>query len=199
MKKYLLPGLLTCLFFSPLIYAEEKSTSPAPALNYSSDYAKENPPKVAPGSYYYVKEKPGDVTPASGSSPYYIKEGPVPDYANEKPIAVTPAPDYRPHSIKSMRRTKASMSRTSSTPDYNPWFVPFDILITRPLGLAATLTGTALFVVFSPFTALSSIAPPHDAFERTADVFIVVPATYTFLRPVGKFLCPGDCRPADIK
>ena len=83
--------------------------------------------------------------------------------------------------------------------DYNPWFVPFDILITRPLGLATTIAGTALFIVFSPFTALSSIAPPHDAFARTADVFIVVPATYTFLRPVGKFLCPGDCRPDDIK
>ncbi|GFO72564.1 hypothetical protein BJAS_P2919 [Bathymodiolus japonicus methanotrophic gill symbiont] len=93
-------------------------------------------------------------------------------------------------------------AKTKATPqskDYNPWFVPADILITRPLGLAATITGTALFIVFSPFTALSSIAPPHDAFERVADVFIIVPATYTFLRPVGKFLCPGDCRPEDIK
>jgi len=83
--------------------------------------------------------------------------------------------------------------------DYNPYFVPFDLLITRPLGLAATVTGTALFVVMSPFTALSSIAPPHDAFERVADVFIIVPATYTFLRPMGKFLCPGNCRPADVE
>lgn len=83
--------------------------------------------------------------------------------------------------------------------DYNPFFVPIDLLITRPLGLATTIAGTALFVVMSPFTALSSIAPPHDAFERVADVFIVVPATYTFLRPMGKFLCPGNCRPADIK
>ena len=83
--------------------------------------------------------------------------------------------------------------------DYNPFFVPIDILITRPLGLATTVVGTALFVVMSPFTALSAIAPPHDSFERVADVFIVVPATYTFLRPVGKFLCPGDCRPSDIK
>jgi hypothetical protein len=74
-----------------------------------------------------------------------------------------------------------------------------DILITRPLGLATTITGSALFVVLSPFIGLSAIAPPHDAFERVADVFIVVPATYTFLRPVGKFLCPGDCRPSDIK
>ncbi|RLA21557.1 MAG: hypothetical protein DRQ62_09380 [Gammaproteobacteria bacterium] len=97
--------------------------------------------------------------------------------------------------------TTGSPKATSSTKntDYNPWFVPLDILVTRPLGLAATITGTALFIVFSPFTALSAIAPPHDAFERVADVFIIVPSTYTFLRPVGKFLCPGDCRPADIK
>ncbi|MCK5354724.1 MAG: hypothetical protein KAJ63_06365 [Methyloprofundus sp.] len=85
----------------------------------------------------------------------------------------------------------------TKTPDYNPYFVPFDLLITRPLGLATTVVGTALFVVMSPFTALSAIAPPHDAFERVADVFIVVPATYTFLRPMGKFLCPGNCRPTD--
>lgn len=82
---------------------------------------------------------------------------------------------------------------------YNPYFVPFDLLIFRPLGLAATIAGTALFVVMSPITALSAIAPPHDAFERVADVFIIVPSTYTFLRPMGKFLCPGDCRPEDIK
>ena len=83
--------------------------------------------------------------------------------------------------------------------DYSPFFVPFDILIFRPLGLATTITGTALFIAFSPFTALSAIAPPHDAFERVADVFIIVPATYTFLRPMGKPLCPGDCRPADVE
>ena len=92
-----------------------------------------------------------------------------------------------------------SVTDSKKEKDYNPWFVPMDILITRPLGLATTVAGTALFVVFSPFIGLSAIAPPHDAFERAADVFIVVPATYTFLRPVGKFLCPGDCRPTDIK
>ena len=170
MKKYLLLNLIICFFFSPLIFAEAGSTASTPTADYSLDYAKENPPKVAPDTYYYINEGPED-----------------------RLIKVTPASDYGPDSVE----TRTNYSRT--TPDYNPWFVPFDILITRPLGLATTLVGTALFVVFSPFTALSSIAPPHDAFERAADVFIVVPATYTFLRPVGKFLCPGDCRPVDIK
>jgi len=95
--------------------------------------------------------------------------------------------------------TQPVQAKAEPSADYNPFFVPIDLLVTRPLGLATTIAGTALFVVMSPFTALSSIAPPHDAFERVADVFIVVPATYTFLRPMGKFLCPGDCRPADIK
>ena len=199
MKKYLLFNLLTCLFFSPLIYAEASSTASTPTSQYNPYNVKVPPPKVSPGSYYYVKENPTTSVPTQDYGPYIIKEGPVPEYINENPVKVTPTPGYSPHSIKTMRRSKASRVRSKHTPDYNPWFVPFDILITRPLGLAATVAGTALFVVFSPFTALSSIAPPHDAFERTADVFIVVPATYTFLRPVGKFLCPGDCRPADIK
>ena len=186
MKKNLLLGLLTCFFFSPLIYAETPPTS-----DYSPHDAKDNPPKVAPGSYYYVKEKSTGATPTPDDSSYYIEEAPVPDYAKEEPIKVTPASNDNDYSVKT-RKTKPN-------PDYNPFFVPFDILISRPLGLATTVAGTALFVVFSPFTALSSIAPPHDAFARTADVFIVVPATYTFLRPVGKFLCPGNCRPSDIK
>lgn len=88
---------------------------------------------------------------------------------------------------------------TAKSSKYNPIFVPFDLLIFRPVSLAVTVAGTALFVAMSPITALSSIAPPHDAFERVADVFIVVPATYTFLRPMGQVLCPGDCRPKDIK
>jgi len=68
---------------------------------------------------------------------------------------------------------------------YDPFFVPIDILLFRPIGLATTLASTALFIAVSPITALSAIAPPHDAFARTADVFIVLPATYTFIRPVG--------------
>ena len=92
-----------------------------------------------------------------------------------------------------------SAKEATEASDYNPLFVPFDLLIFRPIGLATTIAGTALFIAMSPITALSSIAPPHDAFARVADVFIVVPATYTFLRPMGKVLCPGDCRPEDIK
>ena len=68
---------------------------------------------------------------------------------------------------------------------YDPMFVPIDILLFRPLSLATTIAGSALFIAVSPFTALSSIAPPHDAFERVGDIFVVLPATYTFMRPIG--------------
>ncbi|GAW85232.1 conserved hypothetical protein [Bathymodiolus platifrons methanotrophic gill symbiont] len=101
--------------------------------------------------------------------------------------------------IQPAQATEKSAPEYTKDKDYSPLFVPFDLLIFRPIGLATTVVGTALFIGLSPLTALSSIAPPHDAFERVADVFIIVPATYTFLRPMGKVLCPGDCRPADIK
>ena len=69
--------------------------------------------------------------------------------------------------------------------DYDPGFVMLDILVYRPLGLAITLVGTGLFVAMSPLTAMAQIAPPHDAFEKTADILIVKPGEYTFTRPVG--------------
>ena len=60
-----------------------------------------------------------------------------------------------------------------------------DIMVIRPISLIGTLTGAALFTVFSPFTALAAIAPPHDAFARAADAFIGVPDCYAFNRPLG--------------
>jgi hypothetical protein len=61
----------------------------------------------------------------------------------------------------------------------------FDIVLYRPLGLIATLAGTALFAATSPLTALAYISPPHDAFDIAADMFIYTPAKFTFDRPLG--------------
>ncbi len=69
--------------------------------------------------------------------------------------------------------------------NYTPFFVFPDLLIYRPLGLAATIAGTGLFVASTPFAALANIAPPHKAFEKTADILIYGPGRYTFKRPVG--------------
>jgi len=86
---------------------------------------------------------------------------------------------------KVLTQNKITTKGAPSKAQYDPMFVPMDIMIFRPLGLVTTAIGSALFVVFSPFTALSTIAPPHDAFQRVGDAFVVLPATYTFMRPIG--------------
>ncbi len=60
-----------------------------------------------------------------------------------------------------------------------------DVILARPVGLVATICGSALFVAISPLTALATISPPHDAFELAANKLILAPATFTFDRPVG--------------
>lgn len=67
-----------------------------------------------------------------------------------------------------------------------------DVIIYRPLGLIATLVGSAVFVGISPLTALAAISRPHDAFEKTAQLLIVNPANYTFDRPLGVYYADPD-------
>lgn len=54
-----------------------------------------------------------------------------------------------------------------------------DVLIVRPLGIVATVVGSALFIVALPFAALGG---------NTGDVFehlVKDPARFTFQRPLG--------------
>ena len=54
-----------------------------------------------------------------------------------------------------------------------------DVLIVRPLGIIATVVGSALFIVALPFAALGG---------NTGDVFehlVKDPAKFTFQRPLG--------------
>jgi hypothetical protein len=69
----------------------------------------------------------------------------------------------------------------------SPQEVLADLVLLRPLGVAMTVAGTALFIATSPFTAMAAVAPPHDAFERSSDVLVVAPAAFTFMRPLGDF------------
>lgn len=55
-----------------------------------------------------------------------------------------------------------------------------DAFLLRPLGLAATVLGTATFVVTLPFS------PPTRSADKAAKVLVVKPATYTFARPLGE-------------
>ena len=57
-----------------------------------------------------------------------------------------------------------------------------DLLIARPGGLAATILGTAVFVVGLPFTLI------NGSTEQAAQKLVVEPAQYTFTRPLGQDL-----------
>lgn len=56
----------------------------------------------------------------------------------------------------------------------------FDLLIGRPLGLAATVLGTGLFVLQLPLTITQGTPP-----EVPAQKLVVEPAKWTFSRPLG--------------
>lgn len=55
-----------------------------------------------------------------------------------------------------------------------------DAFLLRPLGLAATVLGTAAFVVTLPFSL------PTRSADDAAEVLVVKPAKYTFARPLGE-------------
>jgi len=54
-----------------------------------------------------------------------------------------------------------------------------DIFLARPLGMVATILGSALFVVSLPFSAAGGNT--REVYQK----MVVEPARYTFLRPVG--------------
>jgi hypothetical protein len=57
----------------------------------------------------------------------------------------------------------------------------FDLALGRPLGLGATVLGTAVFIVGLPFEALSGdVSAP-------ARRLVVEPGAFTFVRPLGEF------------
>ncbi len=63
--------------------------------------------------------------------------------------------------------------------DINATNVIADTLILRPLGFAATVFGAAIFVIGLPFAAITK------SVDQTAQVLIMDPYNYTFVRPVG--------------
>jgi hypothetical protein len=55
-----------------------------------------------------------------------------------------------------------------------------DVLLLRPFGLAATILGTAVFIVALPFTL------PTRSVDEAAQKLIVDPGKFTFARPLGQ-------------
>ena len=56
-----------------------------------------------------------------------------------------------------------------------------DLALGRPLGLAAIIVGSVVFVISSPFSALGG------NFSTAADKLVVDPVMFTFKRPLGEF------------
>ncbi len=57
----------------------------------------------------------------------------------------------------------------------------FDMLIARPASLGVTLMGTALFVVWLPFSL------PSKTVKDAGKKLVVNPVNFTFKRPLGQF------------
>jgi|APFre7841882654_1041346.scaffolds.fasta_scaffold15004_4 hypothetical protein len=56
-----------------------------------------------------------------------------------------------------------------------------DILLVRPVSLAATVVGMAVFIVSLPFSI------PSQSVGSTAKTLVAEPFNYTFTRPIGEF------------
>ena len=69
----------------------------------------------------------------------------------------------------------------SAAPEDSGAAMAVDAIIARPLCLAATAIGSALFVVCLP------VSIPTKSVNRSAQAFVVTPARATFTRPLGDF------------
>ena len=56
-----------------------------------------------------------------------------------------------------------------------------DVVVARPVCFAATVIGSAFFVVALPFAAIS------DSIDSSAEALVKKPARATFTRPLGDF------------
>ena len=75
----------------------------------------------------------------------------------------------------------ATSTPTFASNDPDPTVVCADAVVMRPLLFAATVAGSAVFVVCLPFAALSK------SVKSTAHALVVAPAQATFTRPLGDF------------
>jgi hypothetical protein len=69
----------------------------------------------------------------------------------------------------------------SAAPEDSGAAMAVDALIARPLCLAATALGSALFVLCLP------VSIPTKSVNRSAEALVVTPAKATFTRPLGDF------------
>jgi hypothetical protein len=75
----------------------------------------------------------------------------------------------------------ATATPTFAGPSRDPDVVAADVVVMRPALLAATVVGSAIFIVSLPAAALSK------SIKSTANALVVAPAKATFTRPLGDF------------
>ena len=68
-------------------------------------------------------------------------------------------------------------------PRPNPLVVAFDLVILRPLGLAALAVGAVTFVPVAVLAAASG----RDGIDPALEIFVTGPAKNVFRRPLGNF------------
>ena len=78
-----------------------------------------------------------------------------------------------PYATESLAQEKATVA------EYSGEKMAADILLVRPVGIIATIFGSAVFVLALPFSLLGGNT------DATYQSLIVAPAKYTFKRPLG--------------
>lgn len=73
----------------------------------------------------------------------------------------------------------ANLSAEASKP--SPAYMVVDLFAARPLGIVATLFGTATFLLALPFSELGNNT------QQSFDMLVSPAAKYTFKRPLGDF------------
>ena len=93
------------------------------------------------------------------------------------PVLLTTTPAVAREPVKLKAADKAN--ETTEAPNGAGAMV-LDAFLLRPLGLAATVLGTATFLVTLPFSL------PTRSADDAAKVLVIKPAEYTFARPLGE-------------
>jgi hypothetical protein len=105
---------------------------------------------------------------ASSSSPLHAAEPAAAPASTEPAPALVPSPTVAPAASPSYRVA-------------DPAEVAADALVVRPLGLASTVVGAAIYVVALPFAAIAGDV------HGPARSLVGAPARFTFKRRLGDF------------
>lgn len=77
--------------------------------------------------------------------------------------------------------TSTTATQTNAGNRVDPVEVAADALVVRPVGIAATAIGAAIYIVALPFAAISGDV------KRTGRTLVGTPANFTFKRRLGDF------------